>query len=83
MGKDHLARKLVSAAAYGTGGLLGLGASVYGLLRTEAKLARRSIGHAEDRVPDATGWYGRGRPGPGAQGPTVPHGPALGERLFR
>ncbi|HET8602777.1 MAG TPA: SGNH/GDSL hydrolase family protein [Marmoricola sp.] len=64
MGNDRLARKLVSAAAYGTGGLVGVGASVYGLLRTEAKLARRTIGNADDRVPDSTGWYGRGRPGP-------------------
>lgn len=64
MGNDRLVRKLVAAAVYGTGGLLGLSASVYGLLRTEAKLARRTIGHADDRVPDSTGWYGRGRPGP-------------------
>jgi lysophospholipase L1-like esterase len=41
-----------------------LGASLYGLLRTEATLARRTIGNADNRVPDATGWYGRGRPGP-------------------
>ncbi|HEU4566722.1 MAG TPA: SGNH/GDSL hydrolase family protein [Marmoricola sp.] len=64
MGNERLGRKLFSAAAYATGGLLGLSASVYGLLRTEAKLARRTIGYADDRVPDATGWYGRGRPGP-------------------
>jgi lysophospholipase L1-like esterase len=64
VGNDRLVRKLVAAAVYGTGGLLGLSASVYGLLRTEAKLARRTIGHADDRVPDSTGWYGRGRPGP-------------------
>jgi lysophospholipase L1-like esterase len=64
VGNDRLVRKLVAAAVYGTGGLLGLSASVYGLLRTEAKLARRTIGYADDRVPDATGWYGRGRPGP-------------------
>ncbi|HEY6932744.1 MAG TPA: SGNH/GDSL hydrolase family protein [Marmoricola sp.] len=64
MANDRLARKLVSAAVYGTGGILGLSVSVYGLLRTEAKLARRSIGYADDRVPDSTGWYGRGRPGP-------------------
>lgn len=64
MGNERLAHRLFSAAAYGTGGLLGLSASVYGLLKTEAKLARRTIGYADDRVPDATGWYGRGRPGP-------------------
>ncbi|HET8559403.1 MAG TPA: SGNH/GDSL hydrolase family protein [Marmoricola sp.] len=64
MGNDRLAHRLVSAAAYGTGGLVGVAVSVYGLLRTEARLARRTIGNAEDRVPDSTGWYGRGRPGP-------------------
>jgi lysophospholipase L1-like esterase len=58
------ARRLASAAAYGGGGLSLVGASLYGVLRTEAKLARRTIGAADNRVPDATGWYGRGRPGP-------------------
>jgi lysophospholipase L1-like esterase len=58
------ARKLASAAAYGGGGLSVLGASLYGVLRAEASLARKSIGNAHKRVPDATGWYGRGRPGP-------------------
>ena len=65
MGKAGAARKLASAAAYGGGGLSALGAGLYGLLRAEAKLARRTIGEAGDeRPPDATGWYGRGRPGP-------------------
>lgn len=41
-----------------------LGASLYGVLRAEATLARRTIGTTRNRVPDATGWYGRGRPGP-------------------
>ena len=41
-----------------------LGALSYGLLRVEAKIARKAIGRIEDPVPDATGWYGRGRPGP-------------------
>lgn len=41
-----------------------LGASLYGVLRAEATLARRTIGTTDLRVPDATGWYGRGRPGP-------------------
>jgi lysophospholipase L1-like esterase len=58
------ARKLAAAAAYGGGGLSVLGASLYGVLRAEARLARRTIGTTENRVPDATGWYGRGRPGP-------------------
>jgi lysophospholipase L1-like esterase len=41
-----------------------LGASLYGVLRLEAGLARRTIGNAEGDPPDPTGWYGRGRPGP-------------------
>ncbi len=66
MGKAGAARKLASAAAYGGGGLSLLGAGLYGVLTTEAKIARRTIGEARDEPPpDATGWYGRGRPGPG------------------
>jgi len=59
------ARKLASAAALGGGGLSVLGASLYGVLRAEASVARRTIGEIRpDVVPDSTGWYGRGRPGP-------------------
>ncbi len=64
MSRAAAARRLASAAAYGGGGLSVLGASLYGVLRAEAKVARRTIGDAHNRVPDATGWYGRGRPGP-------------------
>ena len=64
MGRAAAARKLAAAAAYGGGGLSVLGASLYGLLRTEAILARKAIGNADGRVPNSTGWYGRGRPGP-------------------
>lgn len=64
MGRAGAARKLASAAAYGGGGLSVLGASLYGLLRAEAKVARKVIGRIDAKVPDATGWYGRGRPGP-------------------
>ncbi|SDS51582.1 Lysophospholipase L1 [Nocardioides scoriae] len=55
---------MAAATAYGSGGLTALGASLYALLRAEAVIARRTIGPAGLRVPDATGWYGRGRPGP-------------------
>src|SRR3954451_9640587 len=41
-----------------------LGALSYGLLRIEAKIARNAIGRIDAPVPDATGWYGRGRPCP-------------------
>ncbi len=65
MGRAGAARKLASAAAYGGGGLSVVGAGLYGLLAAEARLARKAIGTVrEDPPPDATGWYGRGRPGP-------------------
>ncbi len=65
MSKASAARKLASAALYGGGGLSALGAGLYGVLSAEAKLARKTIGPArEEPPPDATGWYGRGRPGP-------------------
>jgi lysophospholipase L1-like esterase len=65
MGKAGAARKLAAAAAYGGGGLSLLGGALYGLLTAEAKLARRAIGQiSDDPPPDATGWYGHGRPGP-------------------
>ena len=65
MGKAAAARKLASAAAYGGGGLSVLGASLYGVLNLEARLARRAIGPvSQTPPPNATGWYGRGRPGP-------------------
>jgi len=65
MGKAGAARKLAAAAAYGGGGLSLLGGALYGVLTAEARLARRTIGQMrEDPPPDATGWYGRGRPGP-------------------
>jgi len=65
VGKAAAARKLAAAAAYGGGGLTAAGATIYGVLRAEAELARKTIGEAHDvPPPDATGWYGRGRPGP-------------------
>lgn len=65
MGKAGAARKLASAAAFGGGGLSALGAGLYGVLVAEAKIARRTIGEPDDdSTPDATGWYGRVRPGP-------------------
>ncbi|MCW2766836.1 MAG: hypothetical protein JWO11_2795 [Nocardioides sp.] len=65
MGKAAAARKLAAAAAYGGGGLSVLGATLYGVLTAEAKLARRAIGNfSSEPPPDSTGWYGRGRPGP-------------------
>ncbi|QWZ08399.1 SGNH/GDSL hydrolase family protein [Nocardioides panacis] len=64
MGKAGAARKLAAAAAFGGGGLSVVGASLYGVLRAEAVIARRQIGDAVGEPPDSTGWYGMGRPGP-------------------
>ena len=65
VGKAAAARKLAAAAAYGGGGLSLLGASLLGVLTAEAKMARRTIGPPSvDPTPDASGRYGKGRPGP-------------------
>lgn len=64
VGKAAAARRLAAAAAYGGGGLSIVGASFYGVLRAEATMARKLIGNADGIPPDATGWYGYGRPGP-------------------
>ncbi|PSK96102.1 lysophospholipase L1-like esterase [Haloactinopolyspora alba] len=55
------ARRIATAAAYGGGGLSVLGATVYGLLRTQATRARRTInGRRIDGPPDPDGLYGSG-----------------------
>ena len=64
MGKAEAARKIAAAAMVGGGGLSVVGASLFGVLKAEASLARKTIGPAQGDPPDATGWYGRGRPGP-------------------
>jgi lysophospholipase L1-like esterase len=53
----RVARRIARAALFGGGGLGILTAGAYGLLRTEALLARRSIGVLAD-PPDADGVYG-------------------------
>lgn len=53
------ARRIATAAAFGGGGLGVLGASVYGLLRAQAVLARRSItGRPLGGPPDPDAVYG-------------------------
>lgn len=54
------ARRLAAAAAYGGGGLTVIGASLYGLLAGEAKLAERAILGYYAAPPDANGVYGEG-----------------------
>ncbi|MFC6694994.1 SGNH/GDSL hydrolase family protein [Nocardioides daphniae] len=67
MSKASAARRLASAAAYGGRGLSVVGAALYGVLVAEALAARKMIGRATKPVYDATGFYGRGRPGPPIQ----------------
>ncbi len=63
MSKAGAARRLAAAAAYGGGGLGAVGASLYGVLRAEAALARRKIGKTVGQPPDPTGLYGAELPG--------------------
>jgi lysophospholipase L1-like esterase len=61
-------RQIVAAAAYGGTGLAGLGlvgATAWGLLLLEAKLARRAIGRPTTQPPLADGTYLPGRPAGG------------------
>ena len=64
MGRARRARKIASAAAYGGGGVAALagalGAAGYGLIKAEAKVARRLIGRPFDSSPDDNGIYGHG-----------------------
>lgn len=64
MSKANAARRLATAAAYGGGGLGLFGGTLYGVLRAEAKLARRAIGNATHAPPDPSGLYGAGLTGP-------------------
>lgn len=64
MSRARAARKLAAAAVFGGGGLSALGGLFYGLLRVEARLARHTIGYLDHKVPESSGWYGRGRPAP-------------------
>lgn len=57
------ARYVAIKAAYGGGAFGGAAAATYGLLRTEATLARRTIGIPTTSAPLAAGSYGRGRRG--------------------
>ncbi len=53
-----MARRIARAALFGGGGLGVLTAGAYGLLHTEALVARRSIGVIDGPPPDADGIYG-------------------------
>jgi lysophospholipase L1-like esterase len=61
MSRIRQARRIAAAAAFGGGGLAGLGAAGFGVLLAEAKLARRTIGTPYGAEgPDASGMYGTG-----------------------
>lgn len=64
MGRARRARKVAQVAAYGGGGLAAgigaLGAVGYGVLKAEAKIARRVVGQPFESAPEASGVYGAG-----------------------
>lgn len=78
------ARKLASLAAWGGGTVTATAGAVGALLYGEATLARKTIGIiTEDKPPDATGWYGRGRPGPALRVALLGDSSAAGYGVFR
>jgi len=61
MGRARRARRIAATAAFGGGGVAGLGVASVGLLLAQAQLARRAIGKPfEGRRPDSAGRYGDG-----------------------
>jgi len=61
MGRARRARRIAAAAAFGGGGLAGLGMAGVGVLAAEAALARRWIGTPfGEQGPDSNGIYGAG-----------------------
>ncbi|MFN2537846.1 MAG: GDSL-type esterase/lipase family protein, partial [Mycobacteriales bacterium] len=53
------ATQVATGTGLSAGSALALGVAAYGLIRAEAKLARRTIGEPTDLPPDPTGVYGR------------------------
>jgi lysophospholipase L1-like esterase len=64
MGRARRARRIAATAAYGGGGVAAgigaLGALGYGLLKAEARIARRVVGIHFEGAPDDAGVYGAG-----------------------
>ncbi|MEC3994564.1 SGNH/GDSL hydrolase family protein [Actinacidiphila sp. DG2A-62] len=58
MSRARVARRIVTAAAYGGGGVGLLGGAAAGLLLTEVRLAKRVVGGSGDVPPRADGRYG-------------------------
>ncbi len=69
MGRARRARKIAATAAYGGGGLAAtagaLGALGYGVIKVEAKIARKIVGRPFEGAPDDDDVYGAG------DGPTL------------
>lgn len=78
------ARTIASVAARGGVSLFALAGTAGALLWGEATLARKTIGIlTEDKPPDATGWYGRGRPGPALRVALLGDSSAAGYGVYR
>ncbi|MFC6067934.1 SGNH/GDSL hydrolase family protein [Streptomyces ochraceiscleroticus] len=58
MSRARVARRIATAAAVGSGGVGLLGVAAVGLLLTEVRLARRTVGGATELPPPADGRYG-------------------------
>lgn len=52
-------RRAAQGTGISAGSLVGLAAAGYGLIRAEAKIARRTIGEPKELPPDPSGVYGR------------------------
>lgn len=63
MSRSSSARRIGTAALYGGGGLVGVGAAVAGVLIAEGFWARHSIGIRKESAPYADGIYGPRKPG--------------------
>ncbi|MGX1852773.1 SGNH/GDSL hydrolase family protein [Streptomyces sp. NBC_01456] len=58
MSRARVARRIATAAAFGGGGVGLLGVATVGVLLTEVRLARRTVGGSSDIPPCADGRYG-------------------------
>ncbi|MEU9113187.1 SGNH/GDSL hydrolase family protein, partial [Streptomyces sp. NPDC048483] len=58
MSRARVARRIATAAAVGGGGIGLLGVAAVGVLLTEVRLARRTVGGSSDTPPCADGRYG-------------------------
>jgi lysophospholipase L1-like esterase len=58
LSRARVARRIAAAAAYGGGGIGLLGVAAAGVLLTEVRLARRTVGGSGDIPPCADGRYG-------------------------